>query len=81
MRHQGSECRKKGGTKTEPWDKTWGSPGDKEELVKETEKERPGREENSGRMQCPGSRVKKDSGAPSELKNGQCLRPRVDHWT
>ena len=44
MRHQGRECRKKGGTKTEPWDKTQRGQGDKEALVKETE-ERPERGE------------------------------------
>lgn len=58
MRQQGSECRKEGGTETEPWDKTWRGPGDEEALVGETGKERPGREE-SGRLQCPGGRVKK----------------------
>lgn len=40
MRFKGSECRERGGLRTEPWDKTQRGQGDKEEPVKETEKDR-----------------------------------------
>ena len=73
MRHQGRGCRKKGGTKTEPWDKTQRGQGDKEALVKETE-ERPERGEKWEDVVSWKPCEERDSGTPSELKNDQFLR-------